>query len=276
MTSIRFQRLCALGGVLAILGSAVPAAMAAGKDHGVTALEVVGTEFRLKLDDGRVLDSAGLVGAELDLGDGQWLRIDGVSHDSRYPTVTLHALSVRQGETGDWHEACEADPEGRHLGFPLPGVWDGDHQWQPAASRYTLTCTSGAQGKCVLWGYPYWQNAKDGTSLLPTYRACLRMARADYCGDDTAHTRNGTTIDMYDPLGIQTSDSPADADPPFRFEAGWSPDGAVCVAHTRIPDELTLDQLRSRCPRLAAAPLGEDCSEQWARAHGAILFDKSR
>jgi hypothetical protein len=184
--------------------------------------------------------------------------------------VWLHRLSLRIGE-GDWHEACEPDPEGRRAGFPLAARWDAAGRFHADARHFSLSCTSGAEAKCVRYGYKFWQRAPDGASLAPAYEACVHMVRADYCGDGTPSTRNGTLIDVYDDHGVQRPTR----DPQFRFEAGWAPTGAVCVNHPRIPQNLDLDTLAQRCPRLAAA-LGTRCDEGFARAHGAVLFNASR
>ena len=77
-------------------------------------------------------------------------------------------------------------------------------------------------------------------------------------------------IDLWDDLGIKTSDRRARST--YSFEAGWGPGGAVCVARTRIPANITLDRLKDYCPRLAAA---SHCDEVSARAAGAILFNRS-
>jgi hypothetical protein len=62
------------------------------------------------------------------------------------------------------------------------------------------------------------------------HQTCTRLARADYCGDGVPHTENGTLIDVFDPAGIQVGVD----DPALSFEAGWSPDGAVCVSAPRF------------------------------------------
>jgi hypothetical protein len=97
------------------------------------------------------------------------------------------------------------------------------------------------------------------------------MVRGDYCGDGMAHTKDGTSIDIYDDLGIQTVGAADDAR--FVFEAGWTPAGAACVAHTRWTDLLTLEELARTCPRLKQAPA---CTEARARSLGAHLFNRSR
>lgn len=236
-------------------------------------LSVEGTAFVLRLADGRSLRGADLVGAELDLGDGREVRIDAVRADPGDPSgeTLLHSLSVRAAGSGEWQNACEPDREGHREGFPLLGRWSDDGRLHEDPSRFFLTCTSGAQAKCVRFGYKPWKQAPDGAPLEPLYEACVHMARADYCGDGVPSTRDGTQIDIFDEHGVQTSES----GPDFRFEAGWAPTGAVCVAHTRIPDNLTLEALRTQCPRLASA-LGEACTAESAKRLGAVLFNKSR
>ena len=66
------------------------------------------------------------------------------------------------------------------------------------------------------------------------------MARADYCGDGTANTREGTAINIWDTLSpaIQTH---GPMKPGMHFEAGWSTHGAVCVGKQRWdPQPLSL------------------------------------
>jgi hypothetical protein len=138
---------------------------------------------------------------------------------------------------------------------------------------FILTCTSGAQGKCVRFGYKPWATGPHGEDLLPYWRACTRMVRADYCGDGVPHTKNGTLIDMFDKIGIQK-------DEPFEgteFEAAWSPEGAVCVRHVRIPEIYSLDALRAACPRLKPGDIGEHCSEEnMTKMSPVLLMNKSR
>ena len=59
------------------------------------------------------------------------------------------------------------------------------------------------------------------------------------------------------------------------FEAGWGPKGAVCVHHVRVKENVTLAQLEARFPQLRGRT-GEICTEDFARQHGAIVFNRSR
>jgi ADYC domain len=254
--------------------AAAPAAAVGVAAPAVPELAVEGTAFVLRQPDGSELRGAQLVGAELDLAGGVTVRIDAVRPDpgDKSGETLLHALSTR-GADGAWVPLCDADREGKREGFPVPGRWDeaGRYHADASASHFALTCTSGAQAKCVRFGYKPWKAAPDGTPMAAMYEACVHMTRADYCGDGVATTRDGTQIDIFDRHGVQRPESPAE----FRFEAGWSPTGAVCVNHTRIPDNITLDQLAQRCPRLAAA-LGTSCTEESAAKLGAVLFNRSR
>jgi hypothetical protein len=96
------------------------------------------------------------------------------------------------------------------------------------------------------------------------------MVRADYQGHGAAYTRNGTRIEMGDVAGVVPI--PDDNDPSWKFEAGWGPDGAVCVARTRWEDLLSTKVLWKLRPQLEAKP----CDEAEARRRGALLFNRSR
>jgi len=179
------------------------AALPASAAQPASRLSVEGTEFVLYRLDGRVLRSAELVGAELDLGGGRQLRIDAVRPDpgDASGAILLHSFSQREGN-GAWMQACEADGQGQREGFPVPGRWV-EGRYRPDRDHFALTCSAGAQAKCVRWGYKPWASAPDGTPMAGMYEACVHMARADYCGDGTATTRDGTAIDIYDRHGVQ-------------------------------------------------------------------------
>ena len=249
-----------------------PTARAA--DTSIRSVTVVGTEFRVVLNDGRVLEQNELVGAVLAIGDGtgnqRKIRIDRVLKDPRDKDgeVTLYELFEQDQKTGAWANECLPDPDGNSYGFPLAGIWTSNDSHSSAPNGlFGITCSSGSYGKCVRFGYKPWRTLPDGTSLAPYYQACIHMVRADYCGNGVAHTKNGTTIDMFDRIGIQTREG----GPGMVFEAAWGPEGAVCVNHTRWPDLITLDQLAAECPRFTPDRLGANCTEEKA----GILFNQS-
>lgn len=232
-------------------------------------LDVEGSAFVLTLADGSTLRAAELTGAVVQFADADGvlrpLRLSAIEEDPEQPALWRHDFEMADDE-GQWHSVCEPDIEGATWGFPV-ALPEGHPGWE---ARITLTCASGAVAKCARFGYTPWGSDADRASRVELHAACVHMVRADYCADDAAWTRDGTAIDIYDDLGIQVSDG--DAADGFAFEAGWTPQGAVCVAQTRWPDLLDRAELLQRCPRLAELA---ECDETTARAAGAQLFNRS-
>ena len=239
-------------------------------DASASNLRVEGSGFVLELPDGRVLRGTELTGATvyLDLGDGQTapIKLASITPDPERPDILRHDFQRPDGQ-GGWTPVCTPNHYGERWGLPvsLPEGHPG-HE-----GRITISCASGAVVKCVRFGYPLWGHGPSGEDLLPLHAACMRMVRADYCGDGKSYTKEGTTIDNYDDLGLQTRG--LRGDPRYTFEAGWTAAGAICVAHTRWSDLLTMTQLKANCPRLAAMPV---CNEETARAAGARMFNTAR
>ncbi len=236
---------------------------AAAQQLTVRTVAVEQTEIVATLSDGRALRSRDLVGATLNVRFGSErarIRIAAVEPDpdDRSGTVWLHTIDALQSD-GSWANLCTPGPDGRQQGFPFQGD-----------KGLEFACTSGAIGKCVRFGFRPWASGPDGTSLAAQHAACVRMVRGDYGGDGEGWTRDGMRIDLYDTQGIQTPDM----DPAQAFEAGWSPDGAVCVHHVRVKDNTTLAALEQRYPRLRGRT-GAICTEAFARANGALLFNRS-
>lgn len=265
----------AVGALFALCLAALAPARAA------TALRIEGTGFVVTTEDGRELRSPDLVGAEITLlvrGRLRTVRIDAVEHDSRdaNPTgrpadrVWLHGFSMRL-EDGSWGPVCGPDPDGRRLGFPLAGRFGAAARLYPAAAGvFEIACTDSGQGKCVRFGYHPWRSTAEGVALMPFYNACILMIRGDYAGADQPKTRNGMQVDVNDRLDTQ----PAEFDPAMAFEAGWTEEGAVCVAHPRVRENVTLAQLEAEVPRLRGRT-GAVCTEAFARAHGALILNRS-
>lgn len=230
-------------------------------------LTVEGTEFVVRLDDGKVLRGGDVTGMQIILRTENRelaVRIDGVSEDDKAVggQVFLYSTTVHDPVSGASQNFCAADPLGRSLGFPVPDRNGG----------FSFTCTSGAEGKCILAGYRPWDTKPGGPPLADLHRACVHLLRADYGGDDRPSTRNGTRIDFYDRYGIQVSE-PADD---MTFEAAWAPEGAVCVAHPRVADNISLDELSARYPRLKDRLGPQACSEETMRADPrALIFNRS-
>lgn len=227
-----------------------------------------GGDFRAELSDGRVLRGADLVGAALNMTEGGTpftLRIESAEPDRGgfAPDVWLFRLTVA-GPDGARREYCSPDPEGRSLAIPYPAPGE--------PLGFTLTCTSGGIGKCMRAGYRPWAMAPDGvTSLAPYHAACVNLFRGAYGGPERAWTRNGMRIDVYDNIGIQPAGNETDQ----AFEAGWTPEGAVCLAHPRVPENGSLAEIAAAIPRLAGRTGPDFCTEERAAGLGALVFNRS-
>jgi hypothetical protein len=67
-----------------------------------------------------------------------------------------------------------------------------------------------------------------------------------------------------------------DSTPGVSFEAAWNEEGAICVAHPRVPQNMTLERLAETCPRLKGR-LGAICTEESAASFAKpLLFIGSR
>ncbi|MCG8421610.1 MAG: hypothetical protein MJE77_27130 [Proteobacteria bacterium] len=133
-------------------------------------------------------------------------------------------------EPGTWRNACGEAARGLFVS----GSWTADGSYR--RDGFTFSCLDGVIAKCVRsWGYDPDRTAiaRDGSQvpLRDLHLACVRAARADYCGDGVSHTRDGTPIVMTDQLGI----SRGHAGPEYRPEACFDRHGALWVSHTRWP-----------------------------------------
>jgi hypothetical protein len=247
----------------------------------IARIAVDGTVFRVQLVSGKRLAGPDLVGATLSLSrspdtEAQKIKIESVKIDPKDPdheTLLYHFLAVDQ--TGKTSELCELNADGERWGFPVRGQWDAEGRHISEAG-YTLTCSDGAQGKCVRFGYKPWKKLANGTRLEDYHQACIRLVRADYCGGHGT-TRTGMLIDIYDRIGINAPDPKALA-AGVKFEAAWTTAGALCVAHTRVPENVTLEQLAKDCPRLVGHLGPAACSAERAGAshEPVLLYNGSR
>jgi ADYC domain len=154
------------------------------------------------------------------------------------------------------------------------GFWDATGAWVDVPGVVTLSCNAdrptgqkggqsaalnGAVAKCAHF---------DPATRRDAFLACIRMERADYCGDGHPHTVNGTDIYAHDLINPMTA---AECQDGRCFEASWSKDGAICIAR----------------PRWVGPGMGYDqCSDQFtpsdlpgivcrAPSDTAVLFSRS-
>lgn len=219
-------------------------------------------------------------GAELlardENGAAVTFRVDAVERDPADADgdVYLYSLSYKDPADGSFKTYCLPDRDGKTFAVPLSGYWDASRQYIAQQDVITFACTNSPLAKCVRWGYKPWKTV-DGVSLREHHLACVRMVRADYCGDGRPHTRDGTLIDVYDRLGIQKRVD----QPDMVFEAAWGPGGAVFVSRPRIGE--SVEKVVGLCPdklkgHSSIDVPGMTMEEVQKRHPDALLFNDSR
>ncbi|MEL6187808.1 MAG: ADYC domain-containing protein, partial [Myxococcota bacterium] len=156
-----------------------------------------------------VFGLAFLLGARMDatLEDGLpvQLRIAGI----RPKTLLLWALDIEvSSAAGPTQSLC---PDGAYL---LPRRVSAGTGVPEEGGGLDIACVGSSVGKCIEYGYSPWI-----PSQHETHRACVRMLRADYCGDGRSFTVDGTLIGVSDASGIQQ-----DTGSVLQREAVWCPD----------------------------------------------------
>lgn len=161
------------------------------------------------------------------------IRIDDIELDPKdsEKETYLYSVSVEESVAEPesarqerWTHFCEPDAENVSKAMPIAGYWDETGRFVESTSKLTLACTNGVIGKCIRWGYKPWKSV----ALKRLHLACVRMARADYCGNGVGHTKDGTLIDLFDTIGIQDREQGT-----MELEAGWSPEGATFLNRPR-------------------------------------------
>ena len=212
-------------------------------DGHLSDVEMVGTLFDATLEDGTA--------ATLSLNT--FSMMGGAATGT---TIYLYEVSYVTREMEQFEPLCGLDETGYPIqAIALAGTWDlgqgvrGGGDWIDDPGVFTFACRRYALAKCVEAGYAPWDEPDlwiDGSlvsvPLRPQHQACTRMMRADYCGDGTSYTVDGTPVNFYDDLGLRTDALPWD------FEAEWDEDGALCASTARIARALPecADQLAVR------------------------------
>lgn len=182
------------------------------------------------------------------------IRIDDVIHDNVYD-VDWNYVSVSFDSGSSWQPYCK---NGEPV-LPVKNRWSATNSRVNDPSVFTFACDMAALAKCVKWGYNPQRSKQecDGAGnckqqqLDDWHEACSRLVTADYCGDGVPHTRNGTAIDIYDNLNIQTR-----AGTLRGVEADWTANGARCIRQTRWVNATGLGSdlayVTSHCPERLA------------------------
>ena len=230
-----------LNGV-ALGGETLSGSVITAVENGVTVppQELLGSTWEGRLSDGSILP------VRLDtISRGEGTNVDVAMYGFSYQTTT------------GWVGLCDlGDGSPPPLALAVQGTWNynegvtGGGSYDATAADITLACRGVAIAKCVEMGYKPWRGK------AAYLAACTRALRADYCGNGTPYTADGTTINIYDTAGLQLDTEAWDP------EASWNANGAVCIKRTNRAVEVlstrpacitTLTQ--TTCPTLKSTTL---------------------
>ncbi len=162
----------------------------------------------------------------------------GVNQD---PTTWRYVVEYQETDS-TWIPIC-VNGTSAVPAIPINGWWDlrtgerGDGSKHTGRNRFLFACEQvGAIGKCIEAGYRPWQKV-NGKSLDGYHQTCVRLLRADFCGTSESHTVNGSSVNIYDNLGVQTDTED------WVAEGEWDKRGARCIS----PDATTADIANVGC-----------------------------
>jgi hypothetical protein len=176
-----------------------------------------------------------------------------VLNDSRRTTITLNTPCTQVGSYWNCPSAtfptpgfCDATAASPNVRLYVLKATVSDGGFTFGGTSLTVVCrgnegapvqiSCGAappepystSGDCIDWGYP------PTATNQKTFKACVRMARADYKGNGASATRVGTWIQPYG--GSQNDDPACTTDCGSCLEALWNDNGPACVYHRRWSD----------------------------------------
>jgi ADYC domain len=203
-------------------------------------------------------------------GEPAWLRIYELTRSGNDSNVSFYKVA-HLGPRG-WRPLCEGSNEA----VALAGLWDyregvaGGGGHSPSTDRFTLACRGSAIAQCVELGYQPWRaparcpaGATCPASLAAHHQACVRLHRADYCGDGRSWTTHGIFVNLYDGLGLQRDTEE------WTPEAEWNENGAICIRTPRPPTPI--EQL----PACARARMTTDaCTDIAHFVAGTLLINE--
>ncbi|RKH45525.1 hypothetical protein D7X12_07690 [Corallococcus sicarius] len=258
----------------------------------------------------RELRAEKLVGARLRTNDGTstgpLLEVSEVTNASTVPITEspgtwdpsgntfLYSVKVLNSDFQPLGTLCGSNPDphaGPGLAVPVRGLYDLLGNRTESTAAFTFGCDYAVIAKCYRWGYKPWLDGAQDGPTTKAHWSCTRMARADYCGNGTSYTRDGTPIRLWDDLYPTINAPPANPIPPagVEFEAGWKPTGPACLSHWRWksldasctslswPIYDSTGKVTNDCrdfPEDGCAPICDDAKEA-ALLYGANVFNES-
>jgi len=181
-------------------------------------ISLAGVTLKAATTNGPPLSGTSVVGstwtAALSNGSSIKLRLDGAEQGTGTNNDLWFYKVSYQTKTG-WNALCGAD-----YALPVAGVWSATAAYSASTTQYTFSCRGKTIAKCVELGY------KPHKGYANQLASCTRLLRGDYCGTGVPYTSDGTTLNLYDNVGVQR-----DTQLLWIKEGEWGPNGARCVTN---------------------------------------------
>ena len=212
--------------------------------NGTSLAEVVGSTWTAGLSNGSEID----------------LRVDSAAQGTGSNSdVGMYGISI--ASDSGWKPLCGVDGGGAPiLAIAVPGTWNlSTATYSASSTQQTFACRGKTVAKCEM-GYKPWAGRADHLA------ACTRLLRGDYCGDGHAYTVDGTTLNIYDNVGLQTDTES------WLSEAEWTPSGARCVSSDGDARFLLTPDNVPTCVTAGTVPTTSTCGDSFSS--GALLVSE--
>lgn len=218
------------------------------KDKKVYELRTAGDElYAWDPEEGVVATGAGLVGWTIRLfqtTSAKRLEVHILGYDPAIPleydpgnTISGYAFGYIDPETpSETYSVCPAShayPNAIAATIVRGELYYDNGDVVPNNEWFTIACFGNAVAKTKLFGYGP-QETVPGTQspATPSERmATIRMITADYCGDGTSFTVDGTPLDWKNASGGVQPTGYTGFD---NLEALWTKEGAICIKEPRL------------------------------------------
>ena len=166
------------------------------------------------------------------------------------PNAEVWEYEIQFQNSAGWQKLCGVDGGGAAIkAISVAGTWSATTAtWASSTTQFTLACRQKSVAKCVELGYKSYKGYSNQMA------SCVRMLRADYCGNNVSYTLDGQLVNLYDNLGIQADSQP------WTKEGAWAPTGAKCL---RTGGKIRYVTLGTGTPACAAALYTSTCGDSF-------------
>jgi len=173
------------------------------------------------------------------------------------PNSEVWEYEIQFQNQAGWQPLCGMNGSTPIKAISVAGTWNATGTWASSSSQFSFACRGKSVAKCVELKYKTYKGYSNQMA------SCVRLLRADYCGNGTSYTVDGHIVNLWDNLNIQV-DSQA-----WTLEAAWGPSGAKCL---RTGGKMRYIILGTGTPPCAASLYTTTCGNTFGT--GQYLIDE--